>query len=213
MRIGRLHILTDTSSQNRFGHAELAEQAIRGGAEAIQFRQKSGSTQEMIREAQRVRAVCRRSNIPLLINDRVDVAIAADADGVHLGRDDFPIRLARLLLGPHRIIGGSAGTIEEALAGLREGADYLGCGPVFTTKTKADAGAAAGPALIRELSRAVSIPVLGIGGIDASNAREVIEAGAYGVAVVAAVCTSPDPEEATRQIRRALDETIGQRGS
>ena len=100
MKIGRLHILTDTTIQSRFDHVELAERAIRGGADVIQFRQKSGTTLEMIAAAKRVRVVCRRAGVPLIVNDRIDVAIAADADGVHLGRDDFPIRLARQLLGP-----------------------------------------------------------------------------------------------------------------
>ena len=209
MRIGRLHILTDSAIQSRFGHVELAELAIRGGADMIQFRQKTGTTQELIAEAKRVRALCRRLGVPLIVNDRIDVAIAADADGVHLGRDDFPIRLARRILGPHRIIGGSAGSIEEAQAAYDEGADYLGCGPVHATATKPDAGPAAGVDLVSAIARAISLPVVAIGGITEADVEPLLRAGAHGIAVISAVCVSPDPEGATRALRSRIDTRIG----
>jgi thiamine-phosphate pyrophosphorylase len=209
VKIGRLHILTDTTIQSRFDHVELAEQAIRGGAEVIQFRQKSGTTLEMIQAAKRVRAVCRRAGVPLIVNDRVDVAIAADADGVHLGRDDFPIRLARQLLGPHRIIGGSAGSITEARAGYEEGADYLGCGPIHATATKPDAGPAAGAKLVSAIARVLPLPLIAIGGVTEADLDMLLGAGAHGIAVISAVCAAADPEEATRALRRAIDARTG----
>ena len=129
-QIGKLHILTDIVLQNRFSHMELAKLAIRGGADTIQFRQKSGSTREMIQVAREVKQVCAENGVTFMVNDRVDVAIASEADGVHLGQDDFPIPLARELLGKGRIIGGSAATLEEARECLSEGADYVGFGPV-----------------------------------------------------------------------------------
>jgi thiamine-phosphate diphosphorylase len=205
VRIGRFHVLTDTVIQTRWSHVEIAEAAIRGGAEAIQFRQKRGETAEMIREASAVRDVCRRGRVLFIVNDRLDVALAVDADGIHLGRDDLPIALARRALGPHRIIGGSAGSVEEAIAGEREGADYLGCGPIFVTATKPDAGDAAGPELLRLVRNAVDLPLLAIGGIDETNLAASLAAGADGVAVVSAVCARDDPEAAARRIRLALD--------
>jgi thiamine-phosphate pyrophosphorylase len=209
LNIGRLHILTDTTIQSRFDHVELAERAIRGGADAIQFRQKTGTALEMIRAAKRVRVVCRRAGVPLIVNDRVDVAIAADADGVHIGRDDFPIRLARQLLGPHRIIGGSAGSIEEARAGYEEGADYLGCGPIHATATKPDAGPAAGVDLVSAIARVVPLPLIAIGGVTEADVDTLLGAGAHGIAVISAVCAAADPEEATRALRRAIDAQVG----
>jgi thiamine-phosphate pyrophosphorylase len=205
VRIARFHVLTDTAIQARWSHAELADAAIRGGAEAIQFRQKRGEMIDLIREARAVRDICRRRGVLFLVNDRVDLALAIDADGVHLGRDDLPIPVARRLLGPRRIIGGSAGTVEEARAGLREGADYLGCGPVFATSTKPDAGPAAGPALLRAIREAVDLPLLAIGGIAHENVAAALAGGADGIAVIAAVCADPDPEGAARRIRLALD--------
>jgi thiamine-phosphate pyrophosphorylase len=210
MRIGRLHIITDTVIQHRFDHFELAELAIRGGADTIQYRRKDGTTRTLIREARRIRGITRRAGIPLIVDDRVDVAIAADADGVHLGTDDFPISTARRLLGPHRLVGGSGGSVDEATADEEEGADYLGSGPVYGSSTKLDAGAAAGAALIERVRGAVRLPIIAIGGIDAMHVTEVLRAGAYGVAVISAVCASPEPEDATRQIRQIID-TFGGR--
>ena len=209
MRIGRLHILTDTSIQSRFDSVELAERAIRGGADTIQFRRKSGSTRDWILEAKRVRAICRRVGVSMIVNDRIDVAIAADADGVHLGRDDFPIRLARRILGPHRIIGGSAGSIEEARAAYEEGADYLGCGPIHATATKSDAGPAAGAELVSAIARVAPVPLIAIGGVTETDVALLLAAGAHGIAVISAVCASPDPERATRGLRERIDAILG----
>ncbi len=205
MRIGRLHVLTDTSIQSRFDHVQLATMAVRGGADVIQYRRKDGSTREMIREARRIREITRRAGISLIINDRIDVAMAADADGVHLGTEDFPIAIARRLLGPHRILGGAGGSIDEARMSAAAGADYLGCGPIHPTSTKSDAGEATGPSLLLEVGKAVRLPLIAIGGITEANAAVVLQAGAHGIAVVSAVCGSPEPEEAVRALRRIVD--------
>ena len=127
-QIGKLHILTDIVLQNRFSHIELAKLAIRGGADTIQFRQKSGSTREMIQVVRDVKQVCAESGVTFIVNDRVDVAIASEADGVHLGQDDFPIPLARELLGKGCIIGGSAATLEEAANVFQKGRTMLDSG-------------------------------------------------------------------------------------
>ena len=203
-QIGKLHILTDIVLQTRFSHIELAQLAIRGGADTIQFRQKSGSTREMIQVARDVRQVCVESGVTFMVNDRVDVAIASEADGVHLGQDDFPIPLARELLGKGCIIGGSAATLEEARKCLSEGADYVGFGPVYPTTSKDDAGPVSGISILKGVVETIPLPIIAIGGVGAENTAEVVEAGAHGIAVISAVCCQEDPEQATRALHRAL---------
>ncbi len=203
-QIGRLHVLTDTVLQSRFSHLELARMAIKGGADTIQFRQKVGTTREMIEIVRQLKQLCLDSGVTLIVNDRVDVAIAAGADGVHLGHDDFPIRLARKLLGENRIIGGSAATLEEAQKCLAEGADYIGFGPVYPTTSKADAGPVTGIKLLKHAVGIISLPIIAIGGLSAGNTPEVIRTGAQGIAVISAVCCQKDPEQATRTLRQAL---------
>ncbi len=203
-QIGKLHILTDVVLQTRFSHADLTRLAIRGGADTIQFRQKSGSTREMIEFARQMRQLCADHGVVFIVNDRVDVAIASEADGVHLGQDDFPIPLARTLLGKGRIIGGSAATIEEARKCLSDGADYVGFGPVYPTSSKDDAGPVSGVSILKEVAEAIPLPIIAIGGVSAENVPEVVQAGAHGIAVISAVCCQEDPERATRALYQAL---------
>jgi len=204
-KIGRFHVLTDTDLQNCFSHIELAELAIAGGADTIQFRQKTGETIQMIRIAEQIQALCKRAGVTFIINDRVDVAIASHADGVHLGQGDFPIPLARKLLGEGVIIGGSAKNVEEARKCFLEGADYIGFGPVYPTSSKEDAGPASGLDLLRQVVEKIPLPIIAIGGINKDNTLSVRETGAYGIAVISAVCCQKDPEEATRCLRRLLE--------
>lgn len=204
-RVGRVHVLTDVVLQARFSHVELARRALAGGADAVQFREKGGSTRELIGVARELAALCRGAGAVFIVNDRVDVALAAEADGVHLGQSDFPIALARRLLGERRIIGGSATTLEEARWCVEEGADYVGFGPVYSTGSKADAAPAQGLGVLREVASAVPVPVVAIGGIGIGNAPEVVRAGAHGVAVISAVCCQEDPAEATRRLLDALE--------
>ncbi len=203
-KIGKFHLITDSVIQSRFSHVELAKMAIKGGADTIQYRSKSGSTREMIDTAIKIKTLCAEAGIPLIINDRVDVAIASGADGVHLGDDDFPIPLARKLLGPDAIIGGSAGNIDDALRCFDDGVDYIGSGPVYGTKTKADAGEAIGVETIRSISAKIPVPVIAIGGVTAGDVEELLAAGAHGVAVISAVCLSDDPEREARLFSEAL---------
>ena len=204
-RIGKLHVLTDTILQTRYSHLELAGLAIAGGADTIQFRQKEGSTREMICVAEEMQGLCRRAGVTFLVNDRVDVAVAAHADGVHLGQSDFPIPLARKLLGDKAVIGGSAGNLEEARKCLAEGADYVGFGPVYVTASKNDAGPASGLGLLRQIVWEIPLPIIAIGGITTDNVPLVMEAGAYGVAVISAVCCQSDPLDAARCLRGLLE--------
>ena len=206
-KTGKLHVLTDTSLQSRFTHAELARLAILGGADTIQLRDKTASTRELIEIALRMKEICSSLGIPLIVNDRLDVALASQADGVHLGQDDFPLRLARQILGPDVIIGGSAAVLEQARTCLDEGADYVGFGPVFPTSSKEDAGTVSGIHILKRVVETVPLPIVAIGGITINNIKEVMQAGAKGIAVISAVCCQKDPEEATRKLAQALRET------
>ncbi len=207
-RVGRLHVLTDAALQDRFGHEELARLALAGGADTIQFREKRASTREQVRVARALGEACRRAGAALIVNDRVDVALAADASGVHLGRADFPIALARRLLGPDRIIGGSASSLAEAQEAMRAGADYVGLGAIFPTKSKADASAPLGLAALRAAAGALEIPVIAIGGIGADQVAEVMAAGAHGVAVIQAVALAADPQAATSALMEAIQAAL-----
>lgn len=202
--IGKLHILTDVRLQSRYSHAELTRLALTGGADTIQLRQKTGSTREMIEIAQQMKRLCGDSGVVFIVNDRVDVALASGADGVHLGQDDFPIALARELLGEESIIGGSAGSVEEARKCLSEGADYVGFGPVYPTTSKEDAGPASGLGLLREVVQTIPLPVIAIGGVTEENTHDVMAAGAHGIAVISAVCCQEYPEQATSALSQVI---------
>ena len=206
--IGRFHVLTDTVLQLKFTHEELARLAIQGGADTIQFRQKEGATFDLIESAKKTGEICKKEKVSFVVNDRLDVALAVGVDGIHLGQKDFPIPLAKKLLGPDVIIGGSALTLEEARICLDEGCDYIGFGPVFPTESKLDTGPASGLFLLERAAREIPVPIIAIGGIHAGNIDQVIKAGAYGIAVISAVCCMPDPMEASRRLRQALDDSL-----
>ncbi len=205
-KIGRFHVLTDVCLQTRFSHPELAELAIAGGADTIQFREKSGETKQLIRIAEQMQALCKKAGVAYIVNDRVDVVIASHADGVHLGQNDFPIPLARKLLGEEAIIGGSAGNMEEARKCLSEGADYIGFGPVYFTTSKEDAGPAGGLGLLKQVVKEIPLPIIAIGGLTKDNILPVIRTGVHGIAVISAVCCQKDPSEAAKCLRRLLEE-------
>jgi thiamine-phosphate pyrophosphorylase len=207
--VGRLHVLTDFAFQQRFSHADLARAAIAGGADTIQFRQKTGLVRHRLREAREAAAVCRALGVPFLVNDALDIALAVDAQGVHLGQNDFPVAEARRLLGPAAVIGATATTVDEAMRAWQDGASYIGFGPVFATRSKSNPAPVRGLEGLREVCRAVPLPVVAIAGMTVDRARRVLEAGAHGVAVMTAVTTAPDPEDAARGFRRALDEGVG----
>ena len=185
---------------------ELAKLAISGGADTIQFREKGKETREMIHVAEQIQTLCKKAGATFIVNDRVDVAIASHADGVHLGQNDFPIPLARGLLGEKAIIGGSAGNMEEARRCLLEGADYIGFGPVFFTTSKEDAGPAGGLDLLKQVVEEIPLPIIAIGGITRENAPLVIQTGVQGIAVISAVCCQKDPAEAAHCLRRLLED-------
>jgi thiamine-phosphate diphosphorylase len=184
---------------------DVAKAAIDGGATVIQLRDKKASTRLLVEEGKELRQLTSKRGVLFIVNDRVDVALAVDADGVHVGQDDMPPELARKLIGPKRILGVSAGTLDEAVAAVTAGADYLGVGPIFTTQGKADAGDPIGVSLISELARRYTTPLIAIGGITAANAGAIIRAGASGVAVITAIVNADDITAATRQLANVLD--------
>lgn len=199
-----VYVVTDRVAGRGRAHEEMTAAAVAGGATIVQLREKTLTTRQFVETAERAREIARQAGVPLIINDRVDVALAVDADGVHVGPDDLPVALARRLLGPHKIVGASAGTVEEAAAAEGDGADYLGVGSVFATPLKADAGQPIGIAGLREIARVVHVPVVGIGGIDPENASEVITAGAAGVAVISAAVGAEDVAAATRRLTEVV---------
>jgi thiamine-phosphate pyrophosphorylase len=186
---------------------EIAQAAIRGGATVLQLRDKSSDIRRFYTDAESLRALTREAGIPFIVNDRVDIGIAVDADGVHVGEDDLPVEAARRLVGPGKIVGASAGSIDAAAAAIAAGADHLGVGPVYEARgTKADAGPPVGLTLVHEVAARSPIPIVGIGGITAANAGAVIDAGAAGVAVISAIGLAADVEAATRALADAVRE-------
>lgn len=199
-----LHVITDTSIQKRFSHEDLALLACAGGADVIQLRDKQLSDNDLLAVARRVRAICERYGVVMIMNDRVDVARACGI-GVHVGRDDTPIADARRALGAEACIGTTASSPDEVRAAQAAGADYAGFGHVFATSSKQKSGPPLGLDAVRAATAGAGIPLIAIGGINATNARDVIRAGAWGVAVIGAVVKSDNPEAATRALRAAID--------
>ena len=201
----RLHFLTDHEWSRGRSMLAVAEAAIAGGATVIQLRDKTASTRLLVEEGLALRELTRKHGVLLIVNDRIDVALAVDADGAHVGQDDMPGTLARQLLGPERILGISAGNMDEAMTALAAGADYLGVGPIFATQGKTDAGAPMGTRLLSDLSSHYMTPLVAIGGINKANTREVIDAGAAGVAVITAVANAEDIVAAARSLSKVWE--------
>lgn len=196
-----LYVITEPTLRDPVESVRLV---LEGGARLVQLRAKHATARELAQMGQAIRALTRRYGALFIVNDRLDIALAVEADGVHLGQDDLPVPLARKLAGDAFIIGVSAETLEEAQRAEAEGADYLGVGPMFATTTKPDAGVPVGPERLRAIKQVVSIPVYGIGGITSQNAPLVMQAGADGVCVISAIIGAPDPTEATRQLLSML---------
>lgn len=182
----------------------MAGRAARAGADVIQFRDKHRSTRELVHLARQVKEAVGGTGVLFIVNDRVDVALAVGADGVHLGQDDMPLEFARRLLGSDRVIGVSVDTVEQARRAEAEGADYVSLGPVFRTGTKEDAGPVVGIAGVGSVRKAIRVPLVAVGGIDSRTAAGVIAAGADGVAVVSAVASAEDIEAAVAALRAAI---------
>ena len=202
--IGVLHVITDTSLQTRFTHPQLAELAIQGGTDTIQFRQKQGTTRELVDIAQQMQEICTKHNVPLIVNDRADIALAVGADGTHFGQDDMPVAIGRKILSTETIIGASARTEEKILEAISQGADYIGYGPIFQTSSKSNVENPKGLEQLRQMCEVAACPVIAIGGITIDTAADVIRVGAHGIAVISAVCGQKDPLEATRNLMQEI---------
>ncbi|MHB1414966.1 MAG: thiamine phosphate synthase [Chloroflexota bacterium] len=206
-----VYVITDASLSLGRTHLQVVSEAIRGGADVIQLRDKNASTSELVATGEALREITRAAGKIFIVNDRIDVALAVDADGVHVGQDDMPAAMARRLIGPDKILGVSAATPDEARQAKADGADYLGVGAIYTTLTKPDAGAATGPALLSQIRQAVDLPIVAIGGVNVHNAAEAIRHGADGVAVISAVVGAPDVAQATESLRVVVEEAKRQR--
>ena len=202
-----LYVITASDPSRGREHLDVARAALEGGADALQLREKDRGAAEIYRVAVGVRELLEKSGSKclFLVNDRLDVALACGADGVHLGQEDLPAAAARALLREGMVLGVSAGTVEEALRAQEEGADYLGVGPVFPTPSKPDAGEPLGLEVLRSICEAVTVPVVAVGGINEGNLEKVFEAGAGGIAVISAVSSAQDMLQAVRRLRRAVD--------
>ncbi len=202
----RLYLVTDRVLSVGRPLEKIVRESAAGGMTVVQLREKYAGAREFLEQAFLLRQVASELGIPLIINDRVDIALACRADGVHLGQEDMHCALARRIAGKDMIIGVSVSTADEALEAEADGADYLGVGPLFPTPTKADALPATGLGVLGVIRRAVRIPLVGIGGINYTNGGDVISAGADGVAVVSAIIASPDPGAAAQALRSAIDQ-------
>jgi thiamine-phosphate pyrophosphorylase len=198
-RLTGLYVIIDTAFLKGRSHLDVAAQVIKGGAEIIQLRDKGHGVRDFLAEAGDLKRLCTEKNVLFIVNDSLEIALAVDADGLHVGQDDLPLETARLLLPLDKILGASARTIEEARKAKEAGADYLGVGAMYATDTKAVAEVV-GPGRIKEIKSAVGMPVVAIGGINENNIGEVMEAGAAAAAVISAVMSAADIEKATRRL-------------
>ncbi len=201
----KLYVVSDRALARGRSEEDMLRAATAGGATAFQLRGKEWSDRELFSVGKRLASLCRELDVLFLVNDRVDIAMACGADGVHLGKCDLPVVVARRLMGSAAVIGASAQNVTEARNALSAGADYIAASPVWATPTKPDAPNPLGLEGMRAICRAVSSPVIAIGGMKAENAEEVIRYGADGVAVVSAIVAADDPSTAARRIRQAVD--------
>lgn len=200
-----IYLVTDDGCLQGRALIDCVREALEGGVTLVQYRAKTASSAEMYAEALQLKALCDSFNVPLIINDRLDIAMAVGAAGVHLGQDDLPCAAARKILGEDYIIGVSAHNPAEAKAALQSGADYLGCGAVFGTATKADVQKL-GTDGLAAICKAKGLPVVGIGGVTADNYREVRAAGADGAAIVSGILAQPDIRTTVEAIARVSQE-------
>ncbi len=206
-----LYLVTDRPLAKGRSTREIVEAAVAGGVTCVQLREKECSTREFIAEALALKPLLKAKNIPLIINDRIDVALAVEADGVHLGQQDMELETARKICRKGLLIGISAESVEDARRAEEQGADYIGISPVFATPTKTDTGSPLGLEGVAKIRELVDIPLVGIGGINQQNAAAVIAAGADGVAVVSAIVAADDPAASARTLRTIIALAAGRK--
>ncbi|MDD4238003.1 MAG: thiamine phosphate synthase [Desulfotomaculaceae bacterium] len=195
-----VYLVTDRGILDGRDLLKAVEAALIGGTSLIQLREKDISSRDFYDLAVKMKDLVNAHNVPLIINDRLDIALAVDADGLHIGQDDIPLGIARAIMGPDKIIGYSVSNLEQAQYGEENGADYLGAGPVYATGSKADAGMPIGPHNLKTIKDSVSIPVVAIGGVGMANINEVKQAGVDGISVISAILGRQDITEAAKTI-------------
>ena len=201
-----LYLVTDRRLAGGRTTLQIVTAAVQGGATVVQLREKDCSTRDFIEQALSIHEFLTARGVPLIINDRVDVAQAVGADGVHLGQTDMPLEMAKGILADSMIIGISAESLQDAIEAEKGGADYLGVSPIYATPTKTDTAPPLGLEGLLEIRKAVRLPLVAIGGLNRDNATDVIRNGADGVAVVSAIVAADDPEAAAREIKHMIDE-------
>lgn len=202
LTIGGLYAIIDDSSHNP---AALALSILEGGCKLLQLRAKTLPVRDFVSDARKIASLCKDFNALFIVNDRVDVALLSGAHGVHLGQDDLPLKEARKIMGEGKIIGISTHNAEEALEAEKEGANYIGFGPLFGTKTKKDAQEEKGIHALKAVREKVSIPIVAIGGINENNIPSALSAGADGVAIISAISEAEDAKEATSAIIKVIE--------
>ena len=202
-----LYAVTDRSWLNGKSLYEQVEQALKGGVSFVQLREKNLNTEAFLQEAIQIQSLCRTYGVPFVINDNIDIALAMNADGVHVGQKDMEVSKVRAKLGPDKLIGVSAQTVEQAVKAEKEGASYLGVGAVFATDSKLDAIEVSHETL-KEICKSVKIPVVAIGGINRENVMELSESGICGVAVISAIFAQSDIEKATYDLKKQVEKII-----
>ena len=198
-----LYLVTDSTGLTEQEFLSRTEQALQGGVTLLQIREKERSTREYIHLAAQVHELAKRYNVPLLVDDRVDVALAVDAEGVHVGQTDMPVDIARRLLGPDKIVGATAKTVPQALEAWQQGADYLGVGAIYPTTTKV-VTVITSTETLADICAAVPIPVNAIGGLNRDNLGVLKGTGTRGICVVSAIMKAADPKAAAQQLREAF---------
>lgn len=195
-----VYLVTDHRGKTDAEILNIIEQAIKGGTSVVQIREKTASTKEFFNLALKAKEITEKYNVPLIVNDRIDIALAVKSDGVHIGQDDMPAKVAREIIGEEMILGVSASTVEEAIKAESDGADYIGSGAVFPTATKDDADSVSKEEL-KEIVNSTSIPVVAIGGITIENAESLKDTGIDGFSVVSAIMNADDPKKASERLK------------
>ena len=202
-----LYLVTDSRCREDEAFYETIESACKGGITVLQLREKEMSGRVLLERARKVKRITDRYKIPLIIDDRLDIAMAVDAAGVHLGQEDLPVSVARKLLGPTKIIGATTKTVEQAQKAMDEGADYLGVGAIYPTTTKVKT-VITKVSTLNEICQTTSIPVIAIGGLNESNCEVLRESPIQGIAVVSAIMKAENPEEATRNLKNKVQQLL-----
>lgn len=205
-----LYFITDSSNYTEQEFLNRVEKALQGGVTLMQLREKDKTTREYIELAQKVHSITKKYNVPLIIDDRVDVALAVNAEGVHVGQSDMPVKLARKLMGENKIVGATTKTVEQAKEAYEQGADYLGVGAIYPTTTKVKTVLTSTDTL-RDICNAVSIPVNAIGGLNKDNIDILEGISISGICVVSAIMKADDPKKATKELKAKAEKIINQK--